>query len=144
MFQCAVCMHGGHQACYSKYYSHRPPDKIIVPVTSLHRAGRSLDIVYLHFGATSSNPNPPTGLGAPTVPPPALRGRALSRTNSTTTTGDGESDDGAADGEGGLSGSYESTGPRGSAFIPFSANVVLGQLCAAGCGHNCWAIHERE
>ncbi|KAL4254380.1 GATOR2 complex protein WDR24 [Pleurotus pulmonarius] len=27
-FQCAVCCHGGHQACYRKFYSERPMDQI--------------------------------------------------------------------------------------------------------------------
>ena len=62
-------MFGGHQACYSEYCPHGPPHKTIAPAASLHRAGRSLDNVHLNFG-TTSNPNPPAGPTAPTVPPP--------------------------------------------------------------------------
>ena len=67
------------------------------------------------------------------------RGRALSRTNSTFT-GDGESDDGAsAQGDGtGTAGSWDS----GKGVVLSSSNVVSGRICAAGCGHYCWAVDK--
>ena len=119
----SVCVHGGHQDCHCQYYTHRPPDEITppphlpMPMPSM-RPGRSAEI----------NLNPP-------------RGRALSRTNSTYTA-DGESDDGASahgDGEG-TTGSYHSA--RG--LVVTSSNMILGQLCAAGCGHHCWAAHDKS
>ncbi|KAH9910400.1 uncharacterized protein BXZ73DRAFT_93801 [Epithele typhae] len=124
MFQCPVCMHGGHQDCYGKYYTRRPPDETIPPPLpqALHRPGRSLDVVALGL---SPNANPP------------LRGRALSRANSATAGDGGESDEG--DGEG-TTGSYSSA--RGLVG-PASAHVVLARLCAAGCGHHCWAVDEK-
>ncbi|RPD58851.1 hypothetical protein L226DRAFT_493796 [Lentinus tigrinus ALCF2SS1-7] len=117
MFQCPVCLHGGHQDCYSEYYMRRPPDPITPPsIPPSMRHGRTLDT------------NPP-------------RGRALSRTNSSYT-GDGESDDGASaqgDGEG-TTGSYNSA--RG--IVVSSSSTVLGRLCAAGCGHHCWIDHDKS
>ncbi len=116
MFQCAVCLHGGHQDCYRDFYMRRPPDEMTPPpVPHSMRLGRTSDI------------NPP-------------RGRALSRTNSTIT-GDGESDDGAStqgDGEG-TPGSYSSA----KGVFVASSHVALGRLCAAGCGHHCWAVHDK-
>ncbi|KAI0741856.1 hypothetical protein C8Q80DRAFT_1196599 [Daedaleopsis nitida] len=115
MFQCPVCLHGGHQDCYREFYMRRPPDEITPPpLPPSLRLGRTIDM------------NPP-------------RGRALSRTNSTYT-GDGESDDGAsAQGDGdGTTGSYNS----GRVMLVTTSNMALGRLCAAGCGHYCWAVHD--
>ncbi|TFK81768.1 hypothetical protein K466DRAFT_501579 [Polyporus arcularius HHB13444] len=117
MFQCPVCLHGGHQDCYREYHTRRPPDEITPPPVPLStRLGRTLDV------------NPP-------------RGRALSRTNSSYT-GDGESDDGvSAQGDGdGTTGSYNSA----KGILVSSTSIVLGRLCAAGCGHHCWAVHDRS
>ncbi|KAM5544402.1 hypothetical protein V8D89_002062 [Ganoderma adspersum] len=117
MFQCPVCMHGGHQDCYRDYYSRRPSDEVPPPpVPRAIRVGRSSET------------------GTP-------RGRALSRTNSAYTV-DGESDDGAStqgDGEG-TTGSWGS----GRGLMVPSSNVILGQLCAAGCGHHCWAVEDKS
>ena len=166
MYQCPVCMHGGHQDCYRLYYTRRPPDRAAPQVLpTLHRAGRSLDVVHLGLSlgpaanptpAPAPNPNAdanqgpgsnpasasnPSSSGAqPASGPP--RARALSRANSTATTCDGESDDGGegGEGEGGMAGSYGSASARG--FGPASASgSVLGRLCAAGCGHHCWAVN---
>ncbi|EIW58869.1 uncharacterized protein TRAVEDRAFT_65085 [Trametes versicolor FP-101664 SS1] len=116
MFQCPVCLHGGHQDCIRAYYVRRPADELSPPpqpagLASL-RIGRSLEA------------NPP-------------RGRAQSRAGSTLT-GDGDSDDGASvQGEG-------TTGSLSSAKgVVVSSNMVLGQPCAAGCGHHCWAVHDK-
>ena len=108
-------MHGGHQDCYRGYYLRRPADEITPPpVPPSMRVGRSSE-------AGDS------------------RGRALSRTNSTYT-GDGESDDGAsAQGDGtGTAGSWDS----GKGVVLSSSNVVSGRICAAGCGHYCWAVDK--
>ncbi|KAI0628217.1 hypothetical protein C8Q77DRAFT_1150372 [Trametes polyzona] len=132
MVQCPVCMHGGHRECYEGYYRDRPADEIAPPVQHVPgppslRAGRSLEA----------------------HPPP--RGRALSRAGSTLTA-DGDSDDGTSahtsvgdvDGEGdgdGTTGSYASTRGVG---VPASSSAVRAQPCAAGCGHHCWAVHDRD
>ncbi|KAI1785177.1 hypothetical protein LXA43DRAFT_929347 [Ganoderma leucocontextum] len=117
MFQCPVCMHGGHQDCYEEYYSRRPPDEVPPPpVPPSIRAGRSSEVGTPH-------------------------GRALSRTNSAYTV-DGESDDGTStqgDGEG-TTGSWGS----GRGVMVSLPNVVLGRLCAAGCGHHCWAVDDKN
>ncbi|KAG0696918.1 hypothetical protein DFH29DRAFT_179286 [Suillus ampliporus] len=39
LFQCSVCMHGGHQECYRRYYMERP--MVDIPASSSAR-GRSL------------------------------------------------------------------------------------------------------
>ncbi|KAI0766904.1 hypothetical protein BD413DRAFT_567976 [Trametes elegans] len=115
--QCPVCLHGGHKECYSAYYGRRPADEITPPpfAPSL-RAGRS------------SETDP-------------LRGRALSRAGSTVT-GDGESDDGvSAQGDGdATTGSYSSA----KGLMPSSSTMTLGYPCAAGCGHHCWADHDKS
>ena len=117
MFQCPICMHGGHQDCYREYYSRRPPDEGPLPaVPQAIRAGRSSEV------------------GTP-------RGRALSRTNSAYTV-DEESDDGLStqgDGEG----TTESWG-SGRGMAVSSSDMILGRLCAAGCGHHCWAAEDRK
>ncbi|KAI0351880.1 hypothetical protein OH77DRAFT_1498292 [Trametes cingulata] len=117
MFHCPGCSHGGHQECYRAYYFRRPADEISPPPqpSSSLRAGRT------------SEANPP-------------RGRARSRTGSSTT-GDGESDDGAsAQGESaaGTAGSYSSA--RG---VVVSSNSVPALPCAAGCGHYCWVGNDK-
>lgn len=75
LFMCAVCMHGGHQACYQQYYLSRPPIQVAsAPAPGSHPSSQS---------------------DSPSTDAPRLR-RAASKT------GDGEgSDDGAStrDGE---------------------------------------------
>ncbi|KAI0644296.1 hypothetical protein C8Q79DRAFT_139375 [Trametes meyenii] len=118
MFQCPVCLHGGHRECYSAYYERRPPDEIPSPqLPPSLRVGRTPET------------NPP-------------RGRALSRAGSTFT-GEGDSDDGLSfQGEGeGMSGSYSST--KGVMHVS-SSNTVHGHPCAAGCGHFCWAVNDKS
>ncbi|KAI8974589.1 hypothetical protein BD414DRAFT_498136 [Trametes punicea] len=116
MFQCSVCLHGGHQECY-RTYLRRPPDEISPPPPPPSvRVGRSFDREL-------------------------ARGRALSRTGSTTI-GDGESDDGgSAQGEGdGTTGSYSSA----KGVVISSSNFMLGHPCAAGCGHHCWTVNDKS
>ena len=78
LFQCAVCMHGGHRSCYQQYYLRRPLEELPL--------------------AMPSAPPTETHRSTPTTPESKLRGRAISRS----VDGDG-SDDGISsrDGEDG-------------------------------------------
>ncbi|OJT12907.1 hypothetical protein TRAPUB_10538 [Trametes pubescens] len=111
-----VCLHGGHQDCIRAYYVRRPADELSPPP---QLAG----LASLRVGR-SLEANPP-------------RGRAQSRAGSTLT-GDGDSDDGASVQGEGTTGSFSSA--KG---VVVSSNMVLGQPCAAGCGHHCWAVHDK-
>ncbi|KAJ3553400.1 hypothetical protein NM688_g3633 [Phlebia brevispora] len=112
LFQCPVCLHGGHQACYQQYYVRRP-------LTELPTTGSPASVPDAHHST-------------PTTPESKHRGRAISRSV------DGEgSDDGfsSRDGEDGRYRNHELVGVE-------PKNVLLGRPCAAGCGHYCWAANE--
>ncbi|GJE95841.1 hypothetical protein PsYK624_120310 [Phanerochaete sordida] len=112
LFACAVCMHGGHQACYQQYYLNRP----LIQMTSAPTAGS----------------NPSSQSDSPATDAPRLR-RAASKT------GDGEgSDDGAGSARDGEEGSLAIRFPDGVESKP----MLSGHPCAAGCGHYCWATNE--
>ncbi|KAI9063837.1 hypothetical protein FKP32DRAFT_1571226 [Trametes sanguinea] len=117
LYQCSVCLHGGHQECYrAYYYSPKPPEEITPPpVPPSLRVGRTPE---REFG----------------------RGRALSRTGSTVA-GDTESEDGgSAHGDGdGTTGSYSSA--KG---VLMSSTKTWGHPCAAGCGHHCWIANDKS
>ena len=113
LFQCPVCLHGGHRACFQEYYLRRPlqelPSLSPAPtVSDLHRS-------------------------TPTTPESKLRGRPISRSGE----GDG-SDDGMSsrDGDEGRYRVHESTD------IVEIKGAIIGHPCAAGCGHYCWAANE--
>ncbi|OSD00134.1 hypothetical protein PYCCODRAFT_1414786 [Trametes coccinea BRFM310] len=118
LYQCSICLHGGHQECYrAYYYSRKPPEEIAPPpLPPSLRVGRT----------------PERELG---------RGRALSKTGSTVA-GDTESEDGgSAQGDGdGTTGSYSSA----KGVLVSSTKVLLGHPCAAGCGHMCWAASDKS
>ncbi|KDQ32912.1 hypothetical protein PLEOSDRAFT_1110308 [Pleurotus ostreatus PC15] len=57
-FQCSVCCHGGHQACYRKFYSERPMDQI----NHLRH-----DVVYA--ADARGRPKPTNGRGTPQPSP---------------------------------------------------------------------------
>ena len=117
LFQCPVCLHGGHRNCYQQYYLRRPLQELpSVPTV------------------TAATNAPETHRSTPTTPESKFRGRAISRS----VDGDG-SDDGVSsrDGE---EGRFGFRGPDSNVID--TKNTLLGHPCAAGCGHYCWAANE--
>ncbi|KAH9830000.1 uncharacterized protein C8Q71DRAFT_788214 [Rhodofomes roseus] len=114
-FTCSVCMHGGHQECYRNYYMRRP-------------------MAYIDSGQTvpedrtAQPPNPP--LSRP-------RGRTSSRSGSLMH--DSDSD------EGSIPRAAESAVSGGEVDRPYVTleYSLQGHVCAAGCGHFCWATRDQ-
>ncbi|KAI0929589.1 hypothetical protein AcV7_005082 [Taiwanofungus camphoratus] len=118
LFKCSICMHGGHQECYSKFYRKtRVAVEISTPPSSPHRRPHA-------------SPNP----GAV---PERARGRATSRSGSTI----GGDSDGGSDDSAGLRYGDSRFGEDNGLFIG-PMHVLRGYPCAAGCGHYCWITNE--
>ncbi|KZT72008.1 hypothetical protein DAEQUDRAFT_686910 [Daedalea quercina L-15889] len=112
-FTCSVCMHGGHQECYRRYYLVRPM-VTMDPEPSAQN--------------TTAPPSPPSNA------PPFLgtRGRSSSRN------GSGLHDSPSEDG------SRPRDDREGDGVQQFRALAcsLQGHVCAAGCGHFCWAAQK--
>ncbi|KAL6299508.1 hypothetical protein BKA93DRAFT_805989 [Sparassis latifolia] len=129
LFKCPVCMHGGHQECYRNYYMRRPMVELTSPSFPPPGERQSL---------SGSDP----GM---TVVPPRTRGRATSRSGSTT---GGDSDGGSDDSRGTGIRSIMAEGRTGidggERVYDVSVQVLLGHPCAVGCGHHCWVVNAKS
>jgi len=108
LFQCSVCHHGGHHACYRNYYARYP--MLDLP-TSFHQEPMASD----DGGVSYSARQPPVCLVWPMMHRWWL-GFNRQRPSTTFEVPAMES-------------------PRGVQI----RNKLRGHLCAAGCGHFCWA-----
>ncbi|KZT07377.1 uncharacterized protein LAESUDRAFT_677793 [Laetiporus sulphureus 93-53] len=124
MFKCPVCMHGGHEECYRNYYLHRPMEELKAPPVRERES-------QLPRRTTTPELEPAV--------PHGVRGRAMSRADSIT--GDSESDESIPLHAGGSTTSGgEVTDTEGQ--VP-TRRALYGHLCAAGCGHHCWAVSKQ-
>ena len=106
LFQCSVCHHGGHHACYRNYYARYP--MLDLP-TSFHQEPMASDDAGVSYSARQ----PP--LSVPCV-----------------------ADDDSASTVSGPSTTFEVPAMESPREIQIR-NKLRGHLCAAGCGHFCWA-----
>ncbi|PPQ63564.1 hypothetical protein CVT24_004861 [Panaeolus cyanescens] len=157
LFQCSVCHHGGHEACYERYYMETPM--------------RDLSMTTARY-LPSSNASSGDDIGVPSLantgsgsmPGVNLRGRS-SKGSEITSVGLPATDDDAMSMTSGIS-----TQSYGRTFFPNAAGFdspagtspvrsvpgtrpgrgrtggdsgvytrLAGHPCAAGCGHFCWA-----
>ncbi|KII91642.1 hypothetical protein PLICRDRAFT_515536 [Plicaturopsis crispa FD-325 SS-3] len=118
LFQCSICEHGGHQECYRKYYMDRP--MLEMP---LRQAPSSL------ADFTTSQPSPSLQS--------KIRGRSRSESRDISDIESGtDRDDESVSGTTDVATEYD-----GGAVGVSGHKRLLGHLCAAGCGHFCWAAN---
>ena len=106
LFQCSVCHHGGHHACYRNYYARYP--MLDLP-TSFHQEPMASDDAVVSYSARQ--------------PPPSVPCVA---------------DDDSASTVSGPSTTFEVPAMESPREVQIR-NKLRGHLCAAGCGHFCWA-----
>ena len=123
LFQCSICKHGGHQACYRDYYAHGPSVEI--------GASRSSDPTPVDAPLTLTLVNMDDG-------PPGTPGTPRRHI-----TIGFEGDSGCYPTGSGSSIMADSPSARAATSNNFHVGEkqsrLLGYPCATGCGHVCWA-----
>ena len=107
LFHCAICTHGGHQACYRRYYAQRP--LVDLPGSSIPTT-------------TTINSDAPAMLQR---------------------SGSGSTDEDAGSTTSTFNSLFEpsvESSPLRMSQRTFQSRLA-GRLCAAGCGHFCWATN---
>lgn len=121
LFQCSVCKHGGHQACYRDYYAHGPNVEI--------GASRYSDPPPVDAPLTLTLPN--LDDGPPGTPGTPRRHSSIGLEGDSGPTGSGSNS------------IVDLPSVRAAASTSFHAGEkrsrLLGYPCATGCGHVCWA-----
>lgn len=131
LFQCSVCHHGGHQACYRQFYLQNEMKDL--PSKGIHDArGRTwLRAASGMSGSSLSVLTDSSGV-----------------TGATTTTEDDESSStvsgASTEAASTAPGSAPANTPGNSAYqspVTRKQHPLFGHPCAAGCGHFCWAAN---
>ncbi|KAF8885529.1 hypothetical protein BD779DRAFT_1533641 [Infundibulicybe gibba] len=122
LFQCSVCTHGGHQACYQNYYLRRP--MVDLPNTNALFS----NIPDVRGRTRARHDDVPSDDDATSI----ASTQSSSYTSSSYTTSDSASGSGGETGPG----SPQRTSPVGA------RGKIAGYPCAAGCGHFCWAANN--
>ncbi|KAF8960014.1 hypothetical protein BDZ97DRAFT_1922438 [Flammula alnicola] len=118
LFQCSICNHGGHQACYRQYYLQQP--MVDLP--------------------TSFLPNDSRGRTSIRKPPASVEDDSSSTISSHSSVADTSVSQNDASSTTSIPSGMPDTSAAQSP-VHASSRTLVGHPCAAGCGHYCWAAN---